>query len=538
MSVPVTGREAFEQAYSKCRSILGPDTWRHVVQICGGGRSVKNLAPLLIQHGGDLDLPGFLLDLAHLEWRLNRLSTLKTKMPGAVKQISVNPTLELLKFSWKGLPSIIATDENSNYGRPVPGEEMVLLWREPKSGKIIAETASDEDLLALKLVLEEIAPEDAAKEACVHLGFINAAVDQASQKGILITPLSRIRRDPTTFPTGLKTDEKFLSSPVFTLQWHITQACDLHCKHCYDRSNIHSLQLTQGLRVLDDLLVFCRNRCVKGQVSFTGGNPLLYPHFDELYKAASERALAIAILANPTTRDRMEAFLEIDRPVFFQVSLEGLQGHNDEIRGDGHFDRVMDFLAILRRLDIYSIVMLTLTRENMDQVLPLAELLRDRTDLFTFNRLSMVGEGANLKSPSKDAYASFLETYVKAARDNPAMGLKDNLINIIKHQKGMNPFGGCTGYGCGAAFNFVSLLPDGTVQACRKFPSPMGNILRKSLGEIYDSEIARRYRSGCSGCGSCEIRPVCGGCLAVAYSHGMDIFRDRDPHCFLLQVES
>jgi hypothetical protein len=26
---------------------------------------------------------------------------------------------------------------------------------------------------------------------------------------------------------------------------------------------------------------------------------------------------------------------------------------------------------------------------------------------------------------------------------------------------------------------------------------------------------------------------VCGGCLAVAYSHGQNIFEDKDPYCFM-----
>jgi len=26
---------------------------------------------------------------------------------------------------------------------------------------------------------------------------------------------------------------------------------------------------------------------------------------------------------------------------------------------------------------------------------------------------------------------------------------------------------------------------------------------------------------------------VCGGCLASAYSHGLDIFEKKDPYCFI-----
>ena len=108
---------------------------------------------------------------------------------------------------------------------------------------------------------------------------------------------------------------------------------------------------------------------IPGQVSFSGGNPLLYPHFKELYRAAADRNLATGILGNPATKDVLEELIEIQHPAFYQVSLEGLKEHNDYIRGEGHFDRIMEFLEILRDLNIYSMVMLTLTRDNLDQVI-------------------------------------------------------------------------------------------------------------------------------------------------------------------------
>ena len=177
--------------------------------------------------------------------------------------------------------------------------------------------------------------------------------------------------------------------------------------------------------------------------------------------------------------------------------------------------------------------MLTLTRDNIDQVLPLAEILRDRADFFTFNRLALFGEGANLALPEKDTYRKFLEEYLKEAENNPILGLKDNLFNILKKKAGQDPFCGCAGYGFGAAFNFVSLLSDGEVHACRKMPSLIGNLYKESLSDIYDSEIANRYRMGSSACAECSIRPVCGGCLAVTMSYGLDIFTEKDPMCFM-----
>jgi len=44
--------------------------------------------------------------------------------------------------------------------------------------------------------------------------------------------------------------------------------------------------------------------------------------------------------------------------------------------------------------------------------------------------------------------------------------------------------------------------------------------------------MAKRYRGGSSACRDCEIRPVCGSCLAVMYGFGQDIFNELDPYCF------
>lgn len=326
---------------------------------------------------------------------------------------------------------------------------------------------------------------------------------------------------------------RYLQAQVFTLQWHITHRCDLHCRHCYDRSERHDVSLHQGLDVLDQLREFCLQHHVAGQVSFSGGNPLLHPNFFELYQGAVERNLNVAILGNATDEATLDRLSAIAKPAFYQVSLEGLAAHNDWIRGTGNFDRVRDFLALLKRKNIYSMVMLTLTRGNLDQVIPLGELLRDQVDLFTYNRLSMVGEGAQLASPAADEYQMFVRDYLRARQHNPTLALKDSLLNIERQHSPQGIFGGCTGFGCGAAFNFVSLLPDGQVHACRKFPSPIGDLTGQDLAGIYQSEAARAYRRGCLECDPCPVRPVCGGCLAVAYGWGLDPLQQRDPACYM-----
>lgn len=408
---------------------------------------------------------------------------------------------------------------------------MIMVWKNRGMQKVTVAVAKPEDLAAIKIITDGVDPASAETEANVAPGLVDILLRRALHKGILLSPASLIRRNRQDFSDSFSIPEKHLSAEVFTLQWHITQECDLSCRHCYDRSARADMAVDKALNVINDFHSFCRERHVRGQISFSGGNPLLYPGFLEIYEQAARKGFAVAILGNPTTREMMDSILKIARPEYFQVSLEGLPEHNDSIRGRGHFQRVMNFLEVLRAVDIQGQIMLTLTRDNMNQVLPLAEILEGKVWGLAFNRLSPVGRGAALSLPDPAEFQDFAEKYCESALRLKVLSFKDNMLNARLVARGEALFGGCTGFGCGAAFNFMALLPDGEVHACRKFPSLIGNIAAASLGEIYDGQTAVRYRTRSEACRECSIVATCGGCPAVVSGLGLDIATDRDPFC-------
>jgi selenobiotic family peptide radical SAM maturase len=525
-------KSSAENIYRACCSVLGEPAWTGLVTRHAKAFSTHSLSTVFANAGSDAHYPAFLSDLARLEEVAESVAGERASLPQEVSRPLPNPTIRIIELSWKNLCSFLNNHQEETALHPVRENERVLLWVDPSTDSVSVRPASDEDILMLKMVVEDLSPEYVASRGGLPVGAVDAALGRAAAGGLVLMPATLLRRDPEVFPSRSGIPEHYRASDSFTLQWHITQTCDLHCRHCYDRSSRSQVTFDQAVRILDDLRAFCRRKNVSGAVSFTGGNPLLHPDFTGIYRAAAERGFGLAILGNPAPAERIAELAAIRMPAFYQVSLEGLRDHNDGIRGAGHFDRIMEFLDVLQGLGVPSMVMLTLTSGNIDQVLPLAEMLRGKTDIFHFNRLSLVGEGARLRLPDARRYRQFLESYLRAARENPVMGLKDNLLNIIREEAGDPLFGGCTGHGCGAAFNFVSLLADGEVHACRKFPSPLGNIHGRGLAEIYDSDLARRYRAGSAACGSCALHAVCGGCLASAHSHGLDVFAERDPFCF------
>lgn len=457
------------------------------------------------------------------------MSALQLPLHNDLERFCVNPSLEIVSSAWRGLAGLLDRKACPGQQRE-PGPELVMVWKSPFDRQTYTEAARPADLAAIKIILEDRDRYSAAREAGVTVGAVDSAIRQAVARGLLLSPPSRIRRPESYWSTTF--DESCLSATVFTLQWHITQECDLNCLHCYDRSARSRVMLADGLKILDQLRAFCLSHYIRGQVSFSGGNPLLHPDFMTLYRAAAERGLATALLANPTSSRQLAEIVAVQMPAYFQVSLEGLEKHNDRIRGSGHFQRTLEFLDIMADLHVPSEVMLTLTRENLDQVLPLGEQLRNRTGSLTFNRLALFGHGADLALPEKEDYASFLSDYLAAMRGNPVLALKDSLFNCALERGNQELFDGCAGYGCGAAFNFLALLPDGEVHACRKFPSAIGSVVTESLSEIYHSKTAAAYREGSSACQGCALRAICRGCPAVTASFGGDPFTARDPFCF------
>ncbi|OAQ21590.1 thio(seleno)oxazole modification radical SAM maturase SbtM [Thermosulfurimonas dismutans] len=411
------------------------------------------------------------------------------------------------------------------------GGDFELFWKDLKTDQKHREKPSPYDLLALKLVLEDRDLREVAHKEAVSLSVLKGVLRLGVKKGYLLKEPTRVVRSGSPYKEAWFPGEDFRRSEIFTLQWHLTQRCDLACRHCYDRTDRRPLNLKEALRVLDRFYDFCEEMRVQGQISFSGGNPFLHPDFFELYREASERDFTLAILGNPVPEAWFERILAIEPPAYYQVSLEGLEAYNDFIRGPGHFRRTLSFLEMLKDSGVSASVMLTLHAGNVDQVLPLARSLSGRVETFTFNRLALTGEGRKLSPAERDTFFRLMVEFLEESANLPHLHLKDNLFNHLLYRKKDELCGGCTGFGCGAAFNFVALLPDGEVHACRKFSSYLGNIFENDLLEIYHSERSEKYRRGPEACYDCRLYAICRGCLAVIATSGLDPFRDRDPFC-------
>jgi len=326
----------------------------------------------------------------------------------------------------------------------------------------------------------------------------------------------------------------------FSLQWHVTNACDQRCKHCYIWQNPEQQRITtepdieQCQYIIKQFDAFTRSLGAIPHFVITGGDPLLYSHFWQLLKILREYVDGFIILGNPfhLTPKITERLKQLGCTAY-QMSIDGLEETHDRFRNKGSFNATWHAIPLLQKADIRTLIMSTASLENYKEIPAVIQLCHERkVTNFTFARYCPTDGNGTSNIPPYE-YRKFLEEVWRVFEANADSGtrfsLKDHLWTALLYEKGLlklherkgTIFGGCN---CG--LRHMSLLPDGTIYACRRFKSPVGNIYTDTFAEAFFSPQMETYREieRLEGCKDCELLYYCRGCHAVAAGTTGDFF--------------
>ena len=120
-------------------------------------------------------------------------------------------------------------------------------------------------------------------------------------------------------------------------------------------------------------------------VDFTGGEPLLHPELPRLLKKAGELGLHTSVTTNcllyPAKAEKLQGLVDL---LHFSLDSADREQH-DSLRGVKCFDKVMESIEIAVKLGERPDILMTVNRDNFDQIEPMHEIARKNKLMLILN---------------------------------------------------------------------------------------------------------------------------------------------------------
>ncbi len=212
---------------------------------------------------------------------------------------------------------------------------------------------------------------------------------------------------------------------------HITDQCNLSCRHCLFSCSAK----TQTTLSLESIKTVVSDAYGLGTRVFylTGGEPLVHPDFQQICRLVlfDFPDTMLAILTNGILLPEQRSFLQSlpsDR-LFLQVSLDGLEDVNDDLRGKGSFAKIVNGLTALDGLGLQTTLSMAVTPDNRHQMTDMVSLAaRHNINSVHYMWLLNTGRASGLSYVPADAlFSDLVQSHALAKKNNVTI---DNISNL------------------------------------------------------------------------------------------------------------
>ena len=294
------------------------------------------------------------------------------------------------------------------------------------------------------------------------------------------------------------------------LNIYLTQACNLRCKHCCMLSGVklkNELTESQWKNVLKDF------KSSGGEyVTFTSGEVLMNPDFEDIVKYASSIGLSVTLLSNGVLWtdkliDNLYGYVS-----HIQISLDGINEQtNASVRGKGIFDKVVENIIKIANRGYRTSVATTFTLENLTEETKflyskLVDTIREKTNNPIFFKISKkMLNGRNVHYTKEEAKRYFKEV-INIQRE------VDKYAENVNFMDGHQP--NFVSLNCG--IGGLSISADGKVYYCNRISEVdcYGSVLDMPLSHFIEIGKDINKRTGVDNiepCNKCYLRYICGG---------------------------
>jgi len=273
--------------------------------------------------------------------------------------------------------------------------------------------------------------------------------------------------------------------PAFLIS-SITQRCNLHCAGCYSRGRGMCIdfpvpeQLSAEIwnRVFTEAETLGISFCI-----LAGGEPLLRK--DVLLVAADHKKIIFPVFTNGTIfQEELFTLFDTARNLPPILSLEGNETETNLRRGEGTYQKLMNFMHELNRRKIIFGVSITITSDNYQTILSDEYLVN--LEEYGAKVVFLIAYSATAKETK---YLELSTNQIKSMQDMVSSARKKHPNLWFLSFPGDEEFmGGCLAAGRG----FFHISPTGSAEPCPFSPYSDRNIKDVSLEEAISSPLFRR----------------------------------------------
>lgn len=195
----------------------------------------------------------------------------------------------------------------------------------------------------------------------------------------------------STVLAGISIIKSKITGKTFPLYvcFHVTKYCNLKCKYCY--SELDSLKDIKELstkEILDLIDTFSKHGT--RFIRLLGGEPLLRKDIGELVDYCKKKNIIIEISTNGYfVKDKVN---ELKNVSFLSISIDGDRESNDEIRGKGSYDKIIEAIEAAKEHNISIRLHGVISKCNIDKWRHLSDLAKKYNVPFNFSVIALTDD--------------------------------------------------------------------------------------------------------------------------------------------------
>lgn len=153
------------------------------------------------------------------------------------------------------------------------------------------------------------------------------------------------------------------------IHYHITNICNLSCRHCMVECPSPNPLFLDGDVVLKDIDTLCQNLDAGSfSIGFSGGEPLLHPMFFDFIDCCFSHGIQCGVVTNALFLDENKIKMLYKKGVRLGISLDGFEESHDFLRGQGAFEKVKKTLDICKEMDYRVNIHTTIHKGNIGKL--------------------------------------------------------------------------------------------------------------------------------------------------------------------------